>query len=438
MTPEVSAEQATLGAVLLAPEAFPDVRGILALDDFDAPANRAVFRGMESLASRGIPIDVVTLTDELTSVGDQLQLEGGIQSYLLQMAHGAPVAANVSHYTGIVAKHAALRRLRLVAAEIADVAADSPDEAQRLVLEAQRLVTQVARGRTRPGVDVATLVQPALDEFEARVQAGKGLRRVGLTTGLGSLDYMMGGFRRGSLNIIGARTSLGKTAFACQIALVNAIKHGIPALVFSLEMTPGELVERFFSRWARIDSAKLRKGELNIADWHALHAAGNALSQPGMVTISNTRTVAGIMSEARGFRVRHPDRDILVLVDYLQIVRSGERGRTREQEVADVSSALKEIAVDLNCPVVSPAQLNRGPEQEERDPRVSDLRESGAIENDADTIMFIVRKRGDASGACWVPVIKNRNGATGEIQVSWNGPTYELRDIEDTTTGGLH
>lgn len=430
----LDAERSILGCALIEPSSFAEVKGVLAEEDFELPANREVFLAMDALASRGAAIDVVTLGEELRTRGARLALEGGVDTYLIRIASGVPIVGNLPHYADIVVRRSAIRKFKLLMSELT-AKVDNPEaagEAQKVLLDAQKMLTQIQYGRMKPGTDVADLVSSVLDEFQARVDARKtgGARLTGLDTTLDGLNALTGGWRTQTLNIVAARTSLGKTAYACQVSLINAIEHEIPCLFFSLEMGPKELVERFFARRARIDSAKLRFGEIDAQGWSSLMFVGTELGKAGRITISTTRTLPGIVTEARAFRVRHPNQRVLYVVDYLQIARTGERGRSREQEIAEVSGELKGTAVDLDAPVVVPAQLNRGPEIEDREPKVSDIRDSGAIEQDADTILFIVRKRDDLTGACYGKLSKNRNGAVGEFDLKWNGAIYELRDAD--------
>lgn len=431
---EATAEQATLGAAFIRASAFSEISGMLTEADFEKPVDRVVFQSMAAIVTRGVAIDPLTVEDEIASRGDAtvFSTEGGTGPYILRLANAVPTAENVKHYAAIVAKRSAIRQLRLTCSEIPEAAESSPELAQKLVFESQRLVTQINRGRSRPGVDLTDVLPEALKEFQSRDDArksGNG-RVIGLKSGLTDLDFITGGFRRGTLNVIGARTSLGKTAFGCQIALVNALERRVPALIFSLEMRPMELAERFFSRIGKVDSARLRTGNLTKEDWTCLYSASSQMSQPGLITISNTAGLGGIVAESRAFRVTHPERELLILVDYLQLVRAGAKGRTREQEVGEISATLKALAQELDCAVIAPAQLNRGPESEEREPRISDLRESGAIENDSDVIILIHRERSAATARCALKVVKNRSGGkVDDIEAEWRGATYELCDL---------
>jgi replicative DNA helicase len=428
-TEDLGPERAVLGSVLLQSVKFAEVRAALGAGDFYLPAHRDVFEAMDALAARAVRIDVITLGDELLLRKAMPRLEGG-EAYLLELAKEVPSAENLGHYLDIVARRSAVREFKAVCRDLQAHAEGDPEGAQVELLRAQRLLTQVQKGRRKPGVDLADLVTPVIDELEARRVAREsgGSKLVGLSTGITNLDYLTGGLRKGTLNIIAARTSLGKTAYASQMLLLAAVFRQIPGLFFSLEMTPLELAERFFSRLSGVDSARMRNGELNAAEFQRIFEAGGRMERRGLLTITNTRTLGAIAAEARAFRVAHPDQEIAIAVDYLQIVRTGERGRSREQEVAEVSGTLKDLSIELECPFVVPAQLNRGPESEERDPRVSDIRDSGAIEQDADLILFVVRKREEAKGLATVVVGKNRHGAVGEVDARWQGATYELRD----------
>lgn len=441
-TERLSAERAVLGASLLSRDALVEAHALLVPDDFEVSQHRAVFRTMVDLCSAGKPVDPVTLEDALTQTGDWRGLsalaDGEHPSRWLMrlMGEWTPAAANMRHYAEIVARHAALRRLRHVCASLGEMAEKNPEEAQRLLLEGQKLLTESVKGRMRPGVDLADIVPKVMAEFEQREAArrtGGGPLR-GIDTGLTELNYLTGGLQNGQLCVLAARTSIGKTAYASQIALLNAVFNACPALIFSLEMGPMELGERFFSRLARVDSTKLRSGDLNRDDWREIYAAGGRMEQRGLVTISNTRSLAGIGMEMRAFRVGHRDQQALVVVDYMQLVRV--QGRTREEEIAEVTGTLKALAMELELPVLGLGQLNRGPEIEEREPRVSDLRGSGAIEQDADVILIITRTPGDTTGHCVVRALKVRNGNVGDVHAVWHGANYEL--IDPQASFGAH
>lgn len=424
---DLEAERAALGSVLLAPARIALLSSLLQVDDFFLPAHREVFDAMLAIARRGTEVDAVLLSDELSTRGALSRLEDG-PMYLVKLAGAVPTGENAAHYAAIVARKSAVRRLARACIDIGTCAEEDPDRAAELVIQSQRLVTEIAKGRRRPGVDLADIVRTVEGEFEARQQS-KG-RLVGISTGLASLDHATGGLVRGNLHIVAARTSLGKTALACQVAITGAVFRGVPCFYASLEMPAAMLAERFFSRLAKVDSRRLRTGDLDLECWRKIQGATKQMATPGRVVITRDRSLAGIMAQARAFRVEHPTGEVLVVVDYLQLVRTAYvKGRSREQEVAEVSSALKELAGELDCPVLALCQFNRGPEAEDRDPKVSDIRESGAIENDADLIVFIVRKREDKSGAAWLNIAKSRNGETGEIEVNWDGPTYTFAEV---------
>lgn len=435
---QTTPEQAVLGAALIRTTAYAEAALILTGEDFEHPTERAVWEAMGSIVRRSGSIDVLTLEDELVTLGNAPRPEGGLGSYAVKLAASVPTAENVRHYAAIVAKRSAIRRGRAALLLAAEAFETDQDQVERYLLEAQRYADQVRRGRRRPEVDMADLVFPMLKEFEARSKAlaEGGAKVVGLSTGITGLDYLTSGLRNGSLNIVAARTSLGKTAYACQLALLGAVADGVPCLFFSLEMRPEELMERFYARLAKVDSARLRVGDIDMEENRRLGKAGAKMNYRDLLLISNSRSLSAIGTEARAFRIRHPGQQVLIVVDYLQLVRTGGRGRTRELEVAEVAETLKELAVELDCPIVAPAQFGRGPEQEDREPRITDIRESGAIENTADLIMFIVRRRDESSGEGRMRVEKNRNGQVGEVAIRWHGPTYEISDADDTPPPG--
>lgn len=439
-TSRITAERAVLGAALVHRDAFIEAESILRPNDFNAPEHITLFEAMLEIAKRGGPIDFVTLEDELKRMDSggrpgwrslhHLGDHPDPSSWLLEIASDVPMAASARHYCEIVARQAALHRFKMTCVQMSSCAEGDPEAAQKLLLDGQKLLTEVQRGRLKPGVDVADVVPQVLAELEARTMAHQSgaAKLMGLSFGLTALDYLTGGLKKQTLTILAARTSIGKTAYATQVALLNAVYEGVPALIFSLEMGAMELTERMISRLGQVDSSRLQKGEADKADWSRIFDAGQKMARPKQIIISNTRTLGGITMEARGFRVRNGDKPILLVVDYLQLVRTGERGRSREEELAEISGTLKDVAIDLDCPVLVLAQLNRGPEIENRDPKVSDIRGSGAIEQDADLILIITRQRGVGTGACSVHVAKQRNGATGEAPAEWHGATYQLRD----------
>lgn len=431
-------ERAVLGATFLGSDFAGRALSILTADDFGTPLHRAVFETVGRLSLAGKPVDVVT-------VGDEMQLAGWKIAHgdLVEMARDVPVLDTLPHYCRIVARHAALRRLAVLCADLPNTAEHDPEDAFRLLLEAQKLVGEIARGRVNPGIDVTVQLEQTTRELERREEIHRlgGAELLGLPTWIRGLDEITGGLRKGTLNVIGARTSVGKTALACQIAILGDVRKKTPCLFFTLEMSPGELAERFLARVAPVESHRLLRGSLDQKDWSRIFRAGQEMGTVGIFTISTTRTLSGILAESRAFRVMHPDAAVLIVVDYLQLVVLGRenKGRTREQEVSEVCHTLKGLSMELDAPILATAQVNRAPEHDERHPRLSDLRESGAIENDADLIVLAHRDRAQADGVMYLNVAKNRSGRVGEVDARWKGATYRIADEPeiDPMTGAL-
>jgi replicative DNA helicase len=379
--------------------------------------NQLVFEAMEALAARKSVMDPITILGQLGSrVG---RLPGGM-AYLMALGGAVATAEGLPHYLAIVARGGAIRRLQGVCAQAATLVAEDAEEASKLLLEGQRLAAEIVRGRSRPGVDVGEVLPAVLEDLEQRAKNRGTL--IGVSTGLSRLDYLTGGLQDEQLVVLAAQTSLGKTALACQMAVQAAVDRKIPVLYFSLEMSPKQLVERFLSRQARINSRDLRTGQIGYEDWKRLQSASGPLSEAPL-TLSGQRQLPRLLAEARGFRVKHRGR-ILIVVDYLQLARA--EAKSREREVAEVTGALKELASDLKCPVLAMSQLNRAAEDD--DPTLKNLRESGSIEQDADSVFFLIGSREKTVTDARLNVAKQRNGELGDVPLTWIREHYMYTD----------
>ncbi len=444
------AEAALLGGVLLRNEAFDEVEGILNEEDFYVPAHRAVFRAMRHLREAGQAIDVLTLEHQLELAGD-LGLIGGIEG-LGALADRHTSTRNVASYARIVREMATVRRLVVVTREIADEGMGGPEDIREFVDGAERRILEVnQRGREGGYVKVDNLVNEVFANLAQRARAKNPI--TGVPTGYSKLDEMTGGMQPGDLVILAARPSMGKTALAlniCQNAALRSFEEDVayPVLFFSLEMSSAQLIERVLCSEARIDAGKIRSGSLTESDFAELiRAAGNVHKAPLFIDDSAAPTILEIRARARRFR---QDREIfppqepteegmpsrpplgLIVVDYLQLCRGGKgRYDSREQEISEISRGLKAIAKELKLPVLALSQLNRGVDsRSDHRPQLSDLRESGAIEQDADVIMFIYRgeryetdevKRKELEGQAEVIIGKQRNGPTGTVHLTFVG-----------------
>jgi len=414
------AERSVLGGVLLRSDALTAVSDITP-EDFYVPAHQDVYRAMLALFEHGRPIDLVTLEEELARQG-KLDRAGGV-SYLAELQARVPTAENIAHYGRIVRDHSTLRQLIARASEIAAKAHEPEGEVSEFLDEAEHQIFEIAqRGETTSFRPIKPIMLQVMDAIAKRNKQGV----TGVPTGFTGLDELTAGLQPTELIILAARPSVGKTSFALSLALNAAVERGLPVLFFSLEMSFQNVVERMLCATARVDTSLVRSGFVDKV-WGPLTRAASKISEsPMYLDDSPTPTVLEIRSKARRFRAdtkvfREKDQLGLVIVDYLQLVKPHRDADTREQEVASVSRGLKALAKDLRLPVVALAQLRRSAEdRQDQVPRLSDLRESGAIEQDADVVAFLHRERqepGDDAQTLKLVLAKQRNGPTGDVDL---------------------
>lgn len=439
----LEAERSVLGGVLIKPSAFDEVATSLQVDDFFLPAHREIFDCMLALDKRQQPLDVIAVADELRVRGLVARLEGG-EAYLLTLANSVPTAENVNHYARLVKEKATLRRLIATCAEVQSRAYGDFGEFEQFLDEAESAIFKVAQQNRRESYSpVSELMEDVLHNIEVRAAERKAV--TGVPTGFSKFDELTAGLQRENLIIVAARPGGGKTSWAMNVA-VHAAMKGIPVLVFSLEMSKYELMERMLAAEARIDSGRIKRGFLEYSDWkNKIHPASKSLAEaPILIDDSSAISIMEIRAKARRFRGdaryfpaqaplpdgRPPPPPLgLVVVDYLQLARgsAGRRDENRQQEIAEISRGLKALAKDLKLPIIAVSQLNREVEKREGKPKLSDLRESGAIEQDADLILFIHREDqsggeiGEYSPTAVAELIvgKHRNGATGSVKVTF-------------------
>ncbi len=420
------AEQAVLGAMLLDQDAA--LKAAEFLDDtmFYKEAHRVLFRAMVSLTERGDVIDPVTLRDELGKRGD-LERAGGME-YIATLIDVVPTAANVEYHTRIVRDKAVLRRLVEAATEIIQDVYDGRSDSGEVLDNAEHRVFQVAQFRRSEDFSrLKELIWPTMERIE-QLQGGQGIV-TGVASGFLDLDRLTAGFQRGDLVIIAARPSMGKTSFVLNCVQHAAIEHQVGVAVFSLEMSKESLVQRLLCSEGLVDAQRLRRGALRDDDYPKLaRAAGLLGTAPIWIDDSAALTPLAMRSKARRLKAEH---DIgMVVVDYLQLMQGPSNTENRQQEISYISRSLKALAKELDVPVVALSQLSRAPEQrtgEGRRPQLSDLRESGAIEQDADLVCFIYRaemyegptdKEGNSiEGLAELIVGKQRNGPTGTVEL---------------------
>jgi replicative DNA helicase len=420
------AEQAVLSAMLIDQDAALRAVEFLDADMFYAERHRRLFRAMIAIAERGSVVDPLTLSDELSRRGE---LDGaGGKDYIGFLVDAVPTAANIEYHARIVREKAILRRLIEVSTTIVAEAFDGHTTARELLDEAESKIFQVSQQQTKDGFTrIKELLWPTMERIEALQRGGKTV--TGVASGFNDLDELTSGFQPADLVIVAARPSMGKTALTLNIAQHAAIEHNVPVAFFSLEMSKESLVQRMLTSEARIDAQRLRKGMLRDDDFPRLaRAAGILSSAPVWIDDSPGITLLEMRSKAR--RLKSDAAIGLVVVDYLQLMQGPANSESRQQEVSQISRGLKALAKELNVPVIALSQLSRAPEQRTGDnkrPQLSDLRESGAIEQDADLIMFLYRqefydgpvdKDGNSlEGKAEVIVGKQRNGPTGIVNL---------------------
>ncbi|KOY79995.1 replicative DNA helicase [Lysinibacillus sp. FSL H8-0500] len=416
------AEQSVIGAIFLEPQALITASEILLADDFYINAHKMIFETMLRLSDQGKAIDVVTVTEEL-SAKKEIEDVGGL-SYLLELANAVPTAANVAHYAKIVEEKALLRRLIRVATKIVEDGYTREDEVEALLGEAEKKMMEVANRKNAGDFKhVKDVLVETFDNIE-QLQSQKG-EVTGIPTGFRDLDNITAGFQRNDLIIVAARPSVGKTAFALNVAQSVAVQARENVAIFSLEMGAEQLVMRMLCAEGNIDAQVLRTGALTTEDWGKLTMAMGSLSNSG-IFIDDTPGVRINEIRAKCRRLAQENGLGMILIDYLQLIQgSGKPGENRQQEVSEISRSLKGLARELKVPVIALSQLSRGVEQrQDKRPMMSDLRESGSIEQDADIVAFLYRddyydKESENKNMIEIIIAKQRNGPTGTVTLAF-------------------
>lgn len=420
----LEAEQSVLGAILLDNEAIPKVIEILSPADFYRDSHRKIFNAMEDQFNKGQTIDLVTLADYLART-NELEAVGGL-SYLSTLVSQVPTAANVRYHARIIKEKALIRALLKATTDIAAKVYESPLEADELVDYAERTIFEIADKRTKTSFSTLKDVIKSSFEMIEHLYDKKGAI-TGAPSGFPDLDEMTTGFQPGDLIIIGGRPSMGKTAFGLNIAQRVGLDMKEPVAIFSLEMSKEQLALRMLCSEAMVDSNSVRKGFIRKEDWSKLtSAAGRLAEAPIFIDDSSNITVLEMRAKARRLKMEHGGISLLV-VDYLQLMRGrGSFERSREQEISEISRSLKGLAKELQVPVIALSQLNRMVEsRQDRRPTLADLRESGAIEQDADVIMFLYRDEvynknsSSNKGLAEIILSKQRNGPIGTVKLTF-------------------
>jgi replicative DNA helicase len=429
----IEAEESLIGAMLLSAEAVSVAYESVQAEDFYRPLHGQIFSAIIDLTHAGEPVDYVT-------VQAKLQERGAVAvelSVLSSLQINTPSAANAQHYADLVREKAQQRRLIAVAGEIVDDAYVATDDVIGLIDEAERKINAI--GDDRKVDSVSPLQRLLLSEADILEQRGETRGQLnGLETGYRSLDVILQGLQKSSMTIVGARPATGKTAFALGILIHVGAVVNRPALFFSLEMSRQELAERILASTARIDSSKLRTGDLSEADWNRAHEAFGYL-QSAKVFIDDNPSLTIMDVRARARRIKQQNGDLgVVIIDYLQLMSSRGRAENRQVEVSEMSRSLKILARELECPVVALSQLSRKLEERaDKRPMMSDLRESGSLEQDADVVLFLYRPEiygevpNDVKADAEIIVGKNRNGPTRTAHLTWRGEFARFDNVAD-------
>ncbi|MEV5070248.1 replicative DNA helicase [Microbacterium sp. LMI12-1-1.1] len=428
---DLLAEQSALGGMLLSKDAVADVIETLRGADFYVPKHELIFEAILTLYSHGEPTDVVAVTDELIKTGE-LQRAGGAD-YLHTLTSIVPTAANAGYYASIVSERALLRRLVDAGTRIVQMGYSGQGEALDLVNNAQAEIYSVTGAEAAEDyVPLTIAVDAAVEEIEAA--RGRDGQMTGIPTGFSGLDALTNGLHPGQMIIIAARPAMGKSTLALDFARSAAVKHDMPTIFFSLEMGRSEIAMRLLSAEGAIPLQSMRKGTLDSRDWTTVAATrGRINDAPLYIDDSPNMTLVEIRAKCRRLKQRAGLK--LVVIDYLQLMTSGKRVESRQQEVSEFSRALKLLAKELGVPVIALSQLNRGAEQRaDKKPALSDLRESGSIEQDADMVVLLHReaayeKDSPRAGEADLIVAKHRNGPTDTITVAFQGHFSRFTDM---------
>ncbi|MFC2163684.1 replicative DNA helicase [Acidobacteriota bacterium] len=431
----LEAEKNILGGILVNNRNLNVVLSIISPEDFYTEGNRKILDKIITLVDKNLPVDLLTITEALQR-GGELERVGGA-SYLSSLMDGVPKSLNIEYHAQIIKEKALLRRLIISSAKIMTSSYEEKEDADQLLDEAQSAIIEVAEQRIKPGfVPVGDLAVPAIetiDMLRARKEAV-----TGVPTGFRDLDALTAGFHKSEFVVVAARPSMGKTAMCLNISEHVGITTGYSVGFFSLEMAKEQLVMRLLCSEAQIDLQKVRTGFVGDREFERLKLAAEVLSQ-AKIYVDETPALSVMEMKAKARRLKMEQHLDLLFIDYMQLMRGGSRFENRNQEISYISRSLKELAKELQIPVVGISQLSRSPEKERRarpKPQLSDLRESGAIEQDADVVIFIYRdefyhpddetKRGIAE----VSVAKQRNGPTGELSLAFLNKFARFNDRE--------
>lgn len=430
---DVDAEQAILGSMLTDQDAVIDAMEVLKPEDFYREDNKYIYQSIINLYNRGEPIDIITVKAELTSM-QKFEAVGGIE-YLATLPDKVPLVANADKYIKIVEEKSILRQLIKAANEIQSLGYAQNEEIDNIVDQSEKMIFNIMQGKNQKGY---TQIKDVLVETFAELEKLYNQKETitGVPTGFADLDYKTAGLHNSDLVLIAARPAMGKSAFALNIATYAAINTKKPVVIFNLEMSKEQLVNRMLCSEAMVDSNKIRTGKIDEEDWIKLATALGPLSEaPIYIDDTPGISVAEIRAKCRKLKL---EKNIgLVVIDYLQLIQgSGKRNASREQEISEISRSLKILAKELDVPVIALSQLSRAAEaRQDHRPMLSDLRESGAIEQDADIVMFLYRDDyynpdSEKKNIAEVILAKHRAGSTGTVELLWMGNYTKFANLD--------
>lgn len=419
----LEAEKSVIGAAMLDKEVVFDVLEVIRAEDFYSKANREIFTVITDLQRSSTPVDVLTVTDELKK-RKMLEAVGG-RVYVAQLSADVPSVSNAVEYAKIVAEKAVLRRLIGTADEIAKKGYEESENTLDILEYAEKGIFEIAKSKQHSEMaKISEIILTNFEEISVRSQSQGGI--TGVPSGLIDLDRKLSGFQKSDMVVLAARPSMGKTAFALNVALNAALKADAKVLIFSLEMAKEQLSQRLLSMEARVESQKMSTGDVDMSDWDKMSAALDSFNKMS-IYIDDTPGIKLMEIKNKCRRMKAETGLDMIILDYLQLMEGEKRSDNRQQEITSLSRGMKLLAREMECPVIVLSQLSRAPDQRENHrPVLSDLRESGAIEQDADVVLFLYRdevynEETEKPGICEVIVAKHRNGPIGTVEVGWQG-----------------
>lgn len=428
----VEAEQSVIGSMLLDKEVISNITEFLKGEDFYREDHKEIFEAIMDLFDRGEPIDLITVSEQLKLRGT-LDAVGGLE-YLSFVANAVPTTANVRHYAKIVEEKSILRRLIKASSDIVNMGYEASEEVSYVLDRAEKNIFDILQKRNMTGF--SPIKDVLVDTFNILEELYNNKGHVtGIPTGFSDLDFKTSGLQNSDLILIAARPAMGKTSFALNIAQHASVHSHVPVAIFSLEMSKEQLVNRILCSEAMIDSQKIRTGKLEDEDWQKIARAVSPLSEaPIYIDDTAGTTITEIRAKCRRLKL---EKNLgLVIIDYLQLMQGRGKNENRQQEISEISRSLKILAKEINVPVITLSQLSRAPEaRTDHRPILSDLRESGAIEQDADIVMFLYRDdyynpETEKKNISEVIIAKHRNGSTGTVELAWLGQYTKFANLE--------